>query len=124
MVAGELGIEPFPQDWELISLFEGEPILTDPDVPWVYNRLQFSLRRPNGELHCAKERASCKIEVEWSQDGGTCLALSLSRLSGMEVHTDAGRECLVATFIDNNLESLYLQTRPTISVSWGIREIP
>ena len=118
----DLGMEPLPRDSELISLFECEPVLTDPDVPWVYNRLRFSLARSNGTLDCDIEPANRTLEVAWTQDGESRLHLVLRRVRGLEIRPGPEREYLLATFLDDNLEPLQLQTKPTIAVHWSVRD--
>jgi hypothetical protein len=39
----------------------------------------------------------------------------------LEVHAESEREYLLATFRDDHLEPLRLQTKPTIAVRWGNR---
>jgi hypothetical protein len=34
-------VNPFPEDHELLSIFESEPEVLDADVPWFYNTLTF-----------------------------------------------------------------------------------
>ena len=43
-------MKPFPDKYELISLFETEPILTDNEVDWYYNQLHFVLSRGNDRI--------------------------------------------------------------------------
>jgi hypothetical protein len=121
-VVGQVGFDRFPQDWELISLFEGEPMLSDFGVPWVYNHLQFSLVRPNGKLDCGIEPANGILDVRWSLNGETCVHLTLRQVQALEAH--AGPECefLLATFAGGNLEPLQLQTKPSIAIRWGVRD--
>ena len=38
-------MDPFPEEWELLALFESEPTLPISDVPWFYNRLTFQTKR-------------------------------------------------------------------------------
>jgi hypothetical protein len=43
-------MKPFPETWELISLFESEPDIEHPDEPWFYRGSRFSLTRGEGRL--------------------------------------------------------------------------
>ncbi|HUL42787.1 MAG TPA: hypothetical protein VLY03_00365 [Bacteroidota bacterium] len=44
-------ISKFPENWELLNFFESEPRLTDPNSPWLYNKLEFVIIRGQEELH-------------------------------------------------------------------------
>jgi hypothetical protein len=41
----------FPEEWELLSLFESEPKVLDQGVPWQYNTLTFDTQR--GDEQCS-----------------------------------------------------------------------
>ena len=112
-------MNPFPEDYELISLFESEPQLADPKVPWAYNRLEFSLTRSNGTLSCVIEPGYEALVLDWMRDGEMVVHLDLRWVLGLEVRSGGGRESLVATMRDTHLKQLHVQTSPKLAVSWG-----
>jgi hypothetical protein len=114
-------IEPFPQDWQLIGLFECEPSLLDPDVPWVYNRLRFLTERGPDRVECEIEPASEIVEVRWWQSGLLRLHLDLRWVRSLAVEEGPVHEALVAEFRYGRgfVNPLVLQLRPHVSVSWG-----
>jgi hypothetical protein len=114
-------IEPFPQDWQLIGLFECEPSLLDPGVPWVYNRLRFLSVRDQERIECEIEPASEIVEIRWWQSGLLRLHLDLRWVRSLVVEESSEREALVAEFRYGRgfVYPLVLQLRPNVSVSWG-----
>jgi hypothetical protein len=114
-------IEPFPQDWQLIGLFECEPSLLDPGVPWAYNRLRFLTERGLDRIQCEIEPASEIVEVRWWQSGQLRLQLDLQWVKGLGIEESPGREALVAGFRYGRgfVCPLVLQLRPHVSVSWN-----
>ncbi len=112
-------MNPFPDEWELLSLFEAEPRLHDPDIPWVYNTLSFETARGSDRILCVIEPGYERLDFQWWHNQGRHLALKLHRVSGLRVVTGGGSEYLVATFRDDNLSQLRLQLKPTIECEWG-----
>lgn len=117
-------MKPFPDEHELIALFESEPTLTDKGVPWVYNRLTFTLLRGVHRITCVIEPSYEVLELEWSRTGKMLVSLSLNRVSGIETELNAETEVLVAHFCDKHLLDLRIQTKPDIRVAWGTSEEP
>lgn len=112
-------MKPFPDEHDLIALFECEPIMTDEDVPWAYNRLTFKIDRGVDSIICAIEAGNETVEFEWSKSGKRIVSLMLNWVSGMEVESNKGSEVLVIYFRDKHLSDLRIQFKPEIEVSWG-----
>jgi len=111
---------PFPDEYELISLFESEPVLADANVPWAYNHLRFTRTMGRDTLECAIEPGYERLKVQWRQNGREVLSLDLRCVSGLTVECDSGRETLVAHFRDGRgVSPVRLQFTPAIHVSWG-----
>lgn len=112
-------MDPFPQEHDLISLFECEPILGEAGVPWFYNEITFTTRRGNDLLVCEMEPAHDTFGVIWSSDGVPLVSLDVKRVSGMEAEFSPASDALIVHFRDRNLLPLRLQLKPTIAVFWG-----
>jgi hypothetical protein len=111
-----------PESWELISFFESEPALLDPDQPWFYNRVTFRLERDGKVIEAGIEPSDRLFALEWkAPDGATRLRLDLNGVDRLAVEEDQGRAVLTASFPESSaFYDLRLQVRPHISVSWGI----
>lgn len=112
-------MKPFPEEWELLSLFECEPVLDDPEVPWAYNRLTFDTKRGSDRILCVIEPGYCCLDFTWWHNTTKHLALKLRSVQGITVASGGGIEFFVATFRDECLLPLRLQLKPSIECEWG-----
>ena len=115
-------MNPFPAEYELISLFEGEPTLLDSGVPWVYNQVTFETRTGEDHLHCEIEPASRQLRITWSRAGAELMRLELALVAGLIVESEKGREAMVVRFASPSVRELRLQVRPRVHVAWGTEE--
>ncbi len=113
-------MDPFPEQHDLISIFETEPEVLDPDVPWFYNRLTFVTHRGSDKVTCVIEPASRILQIDWSRNGERMVTLDLNWVESLEVVTEQPVETLTARFDPNvPLESCVLQLKPSVYVRWG-----
>jgi len=112
-------MEPFPEEHDLIALFECEPILTDKGVPWSYNHLTFTTARGDDRIVCGIEPGYHTLKFEWSKGGERLVSLDLNCVAGIRTENQGGTEALVVAFRDKNLTPLRIQLKPCVSVSWG-----
>ena len=109
---------PFPEQWELIAVFEGEPTLTDANLPWFYNRVSFSLVRGRELIECAIEPSSRQIDFTYVIDGRVAVALVLRRVAGLRTYQERGTEGLVVLMEDGSRGDLRVQVSPEIRFTW------
>lgn len=102
----------------MTSLFEGEPTLLDPGVPWFYNRVTFVLRRDGERIDCAIEAADHLLDFRWSIHDRTVVRLQLANVVGLEVRQTPASEGLTITTSPAELGSLYVQVSPQVAVIW------
>src|SRR5690348_10052658 len=112
-------MDPFPEQHELLSLFEAEPTLADPGVPWAYNSLRFETTRGRDHLVCEIEPGYEELRLNWSHDGAEIVRLDLRWVNGLTVESSDGRESLVGTFRDAHVKPVRLQLRPIVHLTWG-----
>ena len=116
-------MNPFPKEWELLSLFEVEPVLTDPDVPWFYNELTFENDFGPDRIRCIIAPAYCTLQFSWWHHGIECLSLDLHWISGLSVSTESGHEGMTVSFYDKFLIPLEIKLRPAIACRWGTTSV-
>lgn len=109
----------FPEEWELLSLFECEPRLSARNVPWFYNQLTFETKRGNDEIRCEIEPGYGTLNICWWQFGKEKMKLELHWVSAIRVVTGNGRDYLVATFRDQFLSDLEFHLKPDVCLRWG-----
>ena len=113
-------MKPFPEEHELIWLFESEPKLADKNVIWYYNDLTFSIERGNDYVECKISPAYEELKFRWSRDGRELVHLDLKMVSGLEVIKAKDADLLKATFRHGSgLQPLLIKLKPNVWVSWG-----
>lgn len=116
-----MNVDPFPHEYELLSLFESEPTLLDPKVPWAYNTLHFETTRGVDHVICEIEPGYEVVRISWNRDGNEVVHLNLNWVLGLSVEVEDGREALISHFRDPALEPLRLQLRPFVHLGWAPR---
>lgn len=118
-------MDPFPEDWQLLSFFECEPDVLDDGVPWSYNTLTFRTRRGADDVQVKIEPGYETFHLVWSREGNEFLDLHLRWICGIEIDTGDGNEILRAIFRDDHVLPFVLRLKPTVHVRWGTnREMP
>lgn len=112
-------VTTLPQAHELIWLFEAEPTLLDPGVPWVYNQLTFETTRGADQITCVIAPAYGNASIFWTRDRTEIVALDLQGIGTLAVEREGAIETLTASFLAPELRALRLQLRPTVHLSWG-----
>ncbi len=112
-------MDPFPEDWELLALFEVEPVLTDLNVPWSYNKLTFETKREEYLVRCEIEPSYEIIRLSCWQMGRELFSLDLHWVISLRVHTGEGKDYFVAHFRDPNLLPLEFHLKPSVRLLWG-----
>ena len=113
-------MKPFPEQFELIQIFESEPVLKDADVPWGYNHLTFTRTMGDDRVDCEIEPGYETLKFRWKRSGVEVVDLDLHWVSGLQVECEQGREAMVATFRERSgLLPLRIQFRPSVRISWG-----
>ncbi len=107
-------MNPFPEEWELLSLFEGEPEMTHPRIPWYCNTLTFETTRGENRIRCEIEPADEQIRLYWWQDREERLSLDLHWVRGLEVFTSSEGDYFVASLRDESLANLESHLKPSM----------
>ncbi len=109
-------IKPFPQDYELITLFESEPIILSEEVPWYYNTLFFELSREEIDLNISIEPACNRLSIRTSnKKQGTIFELEFEPIIGLEIYKDSYSEGLIIIMDEDDPNvTLKLETKPYI----------
>lgn len=117
-------MNPFPENWELIELFEAEPELANPELGsnWAYNTLTFSTVRNEDRVRCVIEPGESFLQLEWSRNGKEIVSLVVRWVSGMTIEGSNGKEVLVVIFDSERLLPLRVQLKPSVHVFWGTGE--
>jgi hypothetical protein len=109
-----------PELWELIALFECEPVLADTGVPLSYNTLNFRSTRGADELWCQISPGYGDVYFTWSRQGSKVLDLKLFSVQRLCVSL-GDCEALEISFEERRkMDLLRLQLKPQITLKWGM----
>ena len=120
LFAGLAPLEPFPDDHELIWLFEVEPSLADPDVVWFYNRLRFVTERGPDRVTFEVEPASKSVRFTWVRDGAELNSAEIHDVQGMTVEKGPNGEGVQMNLHDGDTVTLWL--KPETRAEWRLHE--
>lgn len=108
-----------PDEHELIWLFEQEPELMDPGLPWFYNHLTFSVERDGDRLVCIIAPAEGDVVVCLTCDGRPTLELVCGFVAKLSVHKEGDAEALIVEVGIDRVNQLRVQTKPHFRIRWG-----
>jgi hypothetical protein len=112
-------MNPFPDEWELLSLFESEPELWDPDIPWIHNIVIFETTRGLDQVRCEIDPSCGMLKLTWRHSGKEKLILDLHWVHGLQVVTGRGADYFIASFRDPFLCNLEFHLKPEVCMRWG-----
>jgi hypothetical protein len=114
-----MDIDLFPDEHELIDIFESEPSVLDEDMPWYYNELRFELKRNESVLEATIMPSVSDVKLRWHNEKQTFASLQLEDVRGLKIEKKNGIESLCIMFEDSLVRDLFIITKPYISISWG-----
>lgn len=114
-----MDIELFPDDYELIDIFESEPIKLNEDMPWYYNELRFVLKRNENDLEITISPSISEIKIRFHNEKYLIASLHLEDVKGLTIEKENHSESLRILFEDSLVRDLIVTTKPYISISWG-----
>ena len=110
----------FPEEWELLSFFESEPELLDPEAPWLYNALTFRRAQADESLMCIFSPSYGDLVLRWMQHDSLRLQLDLHDIVRVELFKDHDVEWLRCTFNPLiSVQDLLLAVKPHVRILWG-----
>jgi hypothetical protein len=114
-------MDPFPNEWELLSLFEVEPKVAYDIVYaplWPPAFLEFDTTRGDDRIVCQiAPHYESKISLKWWQGGHEHVSLVVTSIRGLIIETLHGFDYFVASI--DSLERFELHLKPYICVRWG-----
>ncbi|MEJ8305321.1 hypothetical protein [Saccharibacillus sacchari] len=111
-------MNPLPEEYELISLFESEPQLMDEDIPWFYNTLTFKLQRESDILSCTISPAYQSFSIDLTINERKIYSLGFKDVKGLTIEKDKDVERLIVEMNDESaFVTLIIQTNPQIRIA-------
>jgi hypothetical protein len=115
-------VNPFPEDFELLSIFESEPEVLDEDVPWFYNTLTFRGERDGLRYMIKICPAYGDLDVWIGDPNQPITHLSITDVSALTLQDGVGDAVLMASFSsDSGRGILKIRLRPALSIEWPFK---
>jgi hypothetical protein len=113
-------IPRFPEEHELLTFFEAEPTVLDPQVPWFYNTLTFATVRGGFEVRCEISPSYGKLRLSVTLAHQVIVDVDVRGITAFELESRAGRETLCASVQAGAGRDVFvLQLKPTVHVAWS-----
>lgn len=108
-----------PPEHELMTLFEAEPKLADPEYPWQYNTVTFDIARGDDQLNVVIDAGLERVRVTWSRSQYELLDVVLEGVASIAAEVERGTETFVATFpAPSRIDAFRLRLKPDVHVYW------
>jgi hypothetical protein len=109
-------VDPFPAEHELLGLL-GVPTLTDPDIPWAYNRLAFRQSVAGRSVEVIIEPGEGHVAIRLADAESEVVSLNVKGVAGLRVENEREGEGLVVSFRTSpGAGDLRLLVRPALHV--------
>jgi hypothetical protein len=107
------------EEWQLVSFFEVEPTLEDPDVPWIYNTCVYRIERDGLKLTCMVAPSYRDARIEIRRGDAVLYEFSALGLSDIKYESRDRRESLL--FEVSETQFVTLHVRPSIRISQEVQ---
>ena len=109
---------------DLIWLFEDAPTPDHEDLTWPVGLHSFRLRRGSREVLFSLDPTSGEVYITLSESGEETASIGRIRsLERLTIEKRSDYEALIIHFNKEDLDSLTLQTRPTIHLTWNVMSL-
>lgn len=113
-------MKEIPEIWELIALFEMEPIYVygeEKNIPWFYSTINFNISRNGEGLDITISPANGIIDIWVLVGDRKVMKFNLEDVEGMRIEKLHNKEILHILFsADDAIETFYIETNPQIYV--------
>jgi hypothetical protein len=112
-------VKPFPKDYELLSIFESDPELSDADVPWFYNTLTFRGEWEGQKYLIMINPSYGQMEVRFGDPSSPFTHLSITEVLALRLHEGHREAVLMVSFSpDSGRGLLKIRLKPKLSIEW------
>ncbi|MVX67083.1 hypothetical protein GKZ28_25870 [Clostridium chromiireducens] len=111
-------MKEIPELWELIALFEMEPVYVygeETEIPWFYSTINFKLKRGSETLDINISPANGIIDIWLLIGDRKIIEINLENVEGIKIEKIHNKEILHILFSnDDVMEKFYIETKPQI----------
>ena len=108
-----------PEEWELLEVFQSDPALLDPGVPWAYNTLTFETTRGSDRIRCEISPGYEEVTLAWNRGSEELVNLKLCRIVGLAVSNESDRVTISFEFADGSIGPLEMHLKPAVQITFA-----
>ncbi len=113
-------IKKFPEEWQLLSIFESEPELSDPRIPWLHNKLMFDYRAADDHLRVIIWPADGDFEIQFSKGSVPIFRADYHWVSECNYYREGHKEYLQLKFNESAAtQDTFIFVKPTVFLQTG-----
>ena len=111
-----------PEEYELMSFFEVEPIKADKDsyIPFYYNVLTYVVTNERERIEVNISPSYGDIEIFWEQDNVLKFNWRFYDIQTLEIEQKDNQECMRITFNTENMTDCFLWVKPNFKIIGGM----
>ena len=108
------------EDYELLGFFETEPVMSEKDIPWVYNDSTYKYNDSVSEITFSIHPSYRDLSFELKQGTSKLLEFSALGIEDVSVKTDSEGEILELKI--SSSQKIEIRVKPFISIVQNARE--
>ena len=105
-----------PDEIDFFALFEAEPELADPKVPWVYNTATYRLERDGRVIMATIGPSYSSFKAAVILNGELVAEATVNAFTDIEIISDRSREVLMIRFGEFSVSALFLTLKPAVTL--------
>ncbi|MBS2101214.1 hypothetical protein [Carboxylicivirga linearis] len=111
-----------PEEFELMSFFEVEPIKADKDsdVPFYYNILTYVIKSDLEKIEIIISPSYGDIEIFWEQNNILKFNWRFYDIETLKIEKRDNIECMKITFDSENMSDCFLWVKPSFKIIGGM----
>lgn len=115
-------MKEIPEEFELLSFFEVEPVKSDKDsdVPFYYNLLTYVIENDNEKIEVHISPSYGDIEIFWAQNSILKFNWRLYDIETLKIVRKDDHDCLIIAFESENIADCFLWVKPFFKIIGGM----
>jgi hypothetical protein len=109
-----------PEEYELTSFFEVEPIKLDKKVPFKYNTVTYVIINGPEKIEIHISPAYGDIEIFWEHNNELKINWRLYDIRSLKIERKESKEYLIINFNAENMSDCYLWVKPNFKIIGGM----
>jgi len=109
-----------PEEYELTSFFEVEPLKLDKEAPLRYNTVTYVKKNGLEKIEIHISPAYGDIEIFWEQNNELKINWRFYDIKSLKIEKKDNKEYLIVKFNAENMSECYLWVKPSFKIIGGM----